>query len=147
MNTASIIIWLIISITFLLIDVFTSSFLFVWFGVGGLFAMIFAILGFPMEMQIIVFLIISLISIAIGYPWAKKRFKVNQRTTKTREEELTGTILKAETDIIDTTNIKLDGVLWRAYNKGEMINKGEKFRVIEFKGNQVIIEKVRGELK
>lgn len=146
MNTAIIIIWIIIALTFLLVDVFTSSFLFVWFGIGALVALASLILGAPLELQIVIFLISSLIAIAIGYPWARKKFKVNIKQIKTREEEFIGTIHKSEKDIIEKSNITLDGVLWRVINRGEIINKGDSFKIIELKGNQIIIEKSKGEL-
>jgi len=146
LNTAIIIIWIIIALTFLLVDVFTSSFLFVWFGIGALVALASLILGAPLELQIVIFLISSLIAIAIGYPWARKKFKVNIKQIKTREEEFIGTIHKSEKDIIEKSSITLDGVLWRVINRGEIINKGDRFKIIELKGNQIIIEKLKGEL-
>lgn len=146
MNTTLVMIWLLVAITFLLVDVFTSAFLFVWFGLGALVALIFAILGIPLEAQIVIFLVASLISISFGYPWARKKFKINERKSKTREEELIGLAYKADEDIIDSANIKLDGVLWRAVNNGDMIKKGEMYKIVDFKGNKVIIEKIGGNL-
>lgn len=146
MESTYVIVWLLVAIGFFAIDIFTSAFLFVWFGLGALIAMIGAIFGIPLEIQIILFLVASLVSTSVGYPWARKRFKVNVKKTKTRDEEQIGTIGKAEKDIINEGEIKLDGVLWKTINTGEKINKGDSYKILQFKGNKIMIEKVEEDL-
>ncbi|MBL4932061.1 MULTISPECIES: NfeD family protein [Clostridium] len=146
MESTYVIVWLLVAIGFFAIDIFTSAFLFVWFGLGALIAMIGAIFGIPLEIQIILFLVASLVSTSLGYPWARKRFKVNVKKTKTRDEEQIGTIGKAEKDIINEGEIKLDGVLWKAINTGDEIKKGDKYKILQFKGNKIMIEKVEEDL-
>lgn len=146
MESTYVIVWLLVAIGFFAIDIFTSAFLFVWFGLGALIAMIGAIVGIPLEIQIILFLVASLVSTSVGYPWARKRFKVNIKKTKTRDEEQIGTIGMAEKDIINEGEIKLDGVLWKAINTGEKINKGDNYKILQFKGNKIMIEKVEEDL-
>ena len=139
------IIWLIISIALIVVDGFTSSFLLVWFGISGFIAALLAFLGVPMIVQIVVFLIVGTLLAFILYPIAKEKFKVDQKTLPLREETYIGKILEAEEDIKEKTSVKIDGVLWNAVNKGEMIKKGEKMKVIALEGNKIIIKKVEEE--
>ena len=139
META--ILWIIIGIVVIILDVITSSFLFVWFSVGALAAMIASLMGASFGIQIIIFLVVSIITISIGYPWARKKFKSTITRTPLMEEEYIGKILKAEEDIEEIGKAKLGGVYWRVINKGKAIKKGENFKIIEFEGNKLRIEK------
>ena len=139
META--ILWIIIGIVVITLDVATSSFLFVWFSVGALSAMVASLMGASFGVQVIIFLVISIITISIGYPWARKKFKSTITHTPLMEEEYIGKILKAEEDIEESGKAKLGGVYWRVVNKGQTIKKGESFKIIEFHGNKLIIEK------
>lgn len=139
META--ILWIIIGIVVIILDVITSSFLFVWFSVGALAAMIASLMGASFGIQIIIFLVVSIITISIGYPWARKKFKSTITRTPLMEEEYIGKVLKAEEDIEEIGKAKLGGVYWRVINKGKAIKKGESFKIIEFEGNKLRIEK------
>jgi len=133
--------WIIIGVIVFLLDIGTSSFLFIWFSLGAFAAMIAALLGASVGLQIIIFLAISIITIAIGYPWARKKFKASVTRTPLMEETYIGKVLKAEEDIEERGKAKLGGVYWAVLNKGQTIKKGESFKIVEFEGNKLVIEK------
>lgn len=135
------ILWIIIGIAVIILDIVTSSFLFVWFSVGALAAMVASLMGASFGVQIIIFLIVNIITISLGYPWARKKFKSTIARTPLMEEEYIGKVLKAEEDIEESGKAKLGGVYWRVVNKGKTIKKGESFKIIEFDGNRLKIEK------
>jgi len=136
--------WLVVSIGAILIDIFTSAFLFVWFAIGGFAAIAGSLVGLEFPAQFGIFIVVSLISIAIGYPLAKKKFK---NTTKTllMEETYIGKEFLAEEDIDKTSRFKVGGIYWTGKNDGVKINKGEMFKVIGIKGNKLLIEGLREE--
>ena len=139
MGTA--IFWIILGIIVFVLDIATSSFLFIWFSLGAFAAMIAALLGAAVGLQIIIFLAVSIVTISIGYPWARKKFKSSVTRTPLMEETYIGKVLKAEEDIEERGKAKLGGVYWAVLNKGNTIKKGESFRIVEFEGNKLIIEK------
>ncbi|MEQ8153411.1 MAG: NfeD family protein [Clostridiaceae bacterium] len=147
MENGFVAVWLIIAVAFFAADIFTSAFLFVWFGFGALVSMVGAIFGLALEFQILLFLVASLAITAIGYPWAQKKFKLNMKRTKTRDEEQIGAVYKATSDIDSEGEIKLDGVLWKVINKDGKIYSGDSYRITGFKGNKIIIEKSEDDLK
>ena len=147
MENGFVAVWLIIAVAFFAADIFTSAFLFVWFGFGALVSMIGAIFGLALEFQILMFLVASLVITSIAYPWAQKKFKLNMKRMKTRDEEQIGAVYKATSDIGNEGEIKLDGVFWKAINKGRKIYSGDSYRIIGFKGNKVIIEKLEDGFK
>lgn len=135
-----VIIWLIVAVAAILIDIATSSFIFMWFSLGALVAIILSFTGISMAWQFIIFLVTSIALVAIGYPWAKKKFKVEKNHTLTMEQTYIGRVMVADEDIIEKSKIKVDGIYWTAYNKGQKINKGEKFIITGIEGNKLTVE-------
>ena len=138
---SAIIFWIIIAGIAIAIDIATSNFLFVWFVVGSVTAMVADFIGISFGVQIIIFLIVNLITVAIGYPWAKKKFKKSVERIPLMEETYIGRIMKAEEDIVDRARVKVDGIYWTVQNTGEEIKKGESFKIIGIEGIKLNIKK------
>lgn len=135
-----IIIWLVVAVLAIVVDVITSSFIFMWFSIGAFVAIILSFFGVSMAWQFIVFLITGILLIIVGYPWAKKKFAVEKNHTLTMEQTYIGRKMKAEEDIVDKSKIKVDGIYWTAYNKGIVIKKGDTFVITGIEGNKLIVE-------
>ena len=135
-----IIIWLVIAVGLIAIDVVTSSFIFMWFSIGALLAIILAFIEVSIVWQFIVFLVTGIILIILGYPWVKKKFKVEKNHTLTMEETYIGRVMTANEDIVEKAKIKVDGVYWTAYNKTKKINKGEQFIISGIEGNKLVVK-------
>ncbi|WP_156559291.1 NfeD family protein [Clostridium paraputrificum] len=141
----AIILWLVIGVGVILLDIGTSLFLFVWFAIGSVVAIIAALVGLSFAWQLILFGISSIIAISIGYPWSRKKFKNTVNRTKLMEEEYIGKTFIASEDIDDRYRFKVSGVYWTGENKGEKILKGQKFQVVGIEGNKLVIEGIREE--
>ena len=141
----AIILWLVIGVGVILLDIGTSLFLFVWFAIGSVVAIIAALVGLSFAWQLILFGISSIIAISIGYPWSRKKFKNTVNRTKLMEEEYIGKTFIASEDIDYRYRFKVSGIYWTGENKGEKILKGQKFQVVGIEGNKVVIEGIREE--
>ena len=137
----AIIFWIIIAAIAIAIDIATSNFLFVWFTAGAIAAMIADFLGVSFGYQITIFLVVNLITISIGYPWAKKKFKKSVKRTPLMEETYIGRVMKAEEDITERAKVKVDGIYWTMQNTGEEIKAGDNFKIIGIEGIKLIIKK------
>ena len=73
-----ILIWLLIAFLVIVIDIVTSSFIFMWFSIGAIAAIILSLLGLAIKIQILAFLIIGIAMVCVGYPWAKKNLKLKR---------------------------------------------------------------------
>lgn len=138
---SAVIIWIIIAAVAIIIDIATSNFLFAWFTIGAIAAMIADLFGISFGVQVIIFLVINLITVSLGYPWAKKKFKKSVKRTPLMEETYIGRVMKAEEDIIEKAKVKVDGIYWTVLNKGEEIKTGENFKIIGIEGIKLIIKK------
>ena len=133
--------WAFISMLCLILDIFTSTFLFVWFTIGGIAAIITLTLGGNLTMQIIAFVVTTGISFIIGYPIVKKVIRKDIPKTPTMEEKYIGRVMVAEKPIETEANIKVDGIYWSVRNEGEPLAIGEKFTITKIQGNKLIIKK------
>ena len=134
-----VIIWILVAIFLVVIDIITSSFIFMWFSLGALVAIILSLLNFTVLYQIIAFLIIGVVTISIGYPLAKKKFKTDVKQVPTMEETYIGKTMTAEEDMGETSLINVSGIYWTAYNKGRVIKKGEEYTITGIEGNKLIV--------
>ena len=141
----AIILWLVIGVGVILLDIGTSLFLFVWFAIGSVVAIIAALVGLSFAWQLILFGISSIIAISIGYPWSRKKFKNTVNRTKLMEEEYIGKTFIASEDIDYRYRFKVSVIYWTGENKGEKILKGQKFQVVGIEGNKLVIEGIREE--
>jgi membrane protein implicated in regulation of membrane protease activity len=137
-----IVLWLIIGGAALAIDVISSSFLFIWFTVGAIAAVIAAFMQFSFAVQLTVFILVSVTLMIIGYPIVKKALKKTVQKTPTTEQGYVGRELIADENVIERATIKIDGIYWTVKNEGEFIKKGDKVKITGIEGNKIVIKKI-----
>ena len=76
-----IILWLFIAIVAVATDMMTGLFLFVWFAIGSIAAIVANLYGASMGIQIIIFSVVSIILVLIGYPIIHSRSKKEIKKT------------------------------------------------------------------
>lgn len=136
-----VLLWIIISVTALLIDIVTSAFLFLWFTVGGIAAIIALIFNASFTVQLIVFIATSAISMGIGYPTVRKYLGKSVKKTSTMEEGYINRVIIADDDFVETAKVKIDGIYWTVKNYGEPIKKGDSVVITAIEGNKLIVKK------
>ncbi|MCX7904818.1 MAG: NfeD family protein, partial [Caloramator sp.] len=136
--------WVIVALLGIIVDILTSAYLFFAFTVGAIFAIVALIFNASYLLQILVFSIISALTLGISYPLIKKTLKKTVKRTLRMEEEYIGMELTADEDIIDKAHIKINGIYWLAKNTGEIIKKGEGFKIIGIEGSKFLIQKSKG---
>ena len=110
-----------------------------WLSIGALAAIILSLLGISVLWQVIAFLVVGVVTISIGYPWAKKKFKADVNQVLTMEQTYIGKEMVATEDMRETSKIKVSGIYWTAYNKGKTIKKGERYTITGIEGNKLIV--------
>jgi Membrane protein implicated in regulation of membrane protease activity len=140
--TNYLILWIIVGIVALGVDIATSAFIFVWFTIGAIAAGIAQMLHYSFIVQLIIFIIVSGVCTAVGYPIAKKTIKKSVKPTPTREKTYIGKLIVVDDEIIEKASIKLDGVYWSVIKEGDILKKGDKAEITGIEGNKIIIKKV-----
>jgi len=75
MEWTPMIFWIIVALGALAVDIATSAFLFIWFAVGAIAAIISIAFNAPVGVQAIFFVAVSAASTAVGYPIVTKNIK------------------------------------------------------------------------
>lgn len=136
------ILWIIVGLAFLVVDLVTSAFLFIWFSIGAIVAIIANLLGFSFAVQLLTFVFVSALFTAVGYPLMKNTIKKTVVPTPTTEKGYIGREMAAEEDIIDKATVKFDGIYWTFKNEGEPIKKGDKIKITGIEGNKLLVKKI-----
>ena len=70
-----ILIWLILTIVFIVVEMITVGLTSIWFAAGSLLSLIAAALGAPFGVQLAIFFIVSVVLLLATRTWVKKYFK------------------------------------------------------------------------
>lgn len=133
--------WIVIGITALITDILTSAFLFVWFTIGAICAIIAGAMGYSTVVQWIVFVVVSILLITICYPIIKKNIKNGIKPTLLREKTYKGKTVIVDEEMEKNNAVKLDGVLWNIENQDIKLKKGDIIKVVGMDGTKILIKK------
>lgn len=136
--------WIVLAVALAIGEAFTATFLIIFFAAGALAAAGAAALGAPFLLQIIVFALVSALSVGAVRPIIKRhqRTALESGETPFGVEAIEGsqaTVLE-EVDA-DRGMIKIDGELWtaRSFDSAEKYLPGERVRVIKVRGATAIV--------
>ena len=110
-------IWLIVAISFFILEIFIPSFVVFNFGVGAIFATGAAALGMNVQWQVFIFSIFSLASFFLVRPTLRKWAYRRSDNVKTNTDAFIGKIgvVTEQIDISQNSGrIKIDGDIWLA---------------------------------
>ena len=128
--------WLILFVILLVIEIFTMGLTTIWFAGGALVAFITGILGFRMVVQVIVFIVVSLVLLIATRPIAVKFF--NQERQKTNAESLIGqqALVLEDIDTLQSKGrVEVNGQEWSA-KTDDLDGKIAKNTVVVIEGIQ-----------
>lgn len=136
--------WLVLFVVLLVIEIFTMGLTTVWFAGGAILAFVLAYVGFGLPVQIIVFLLSSIILLVLTRPLAVKFF--NKERQKTNAESLIGqkaVVLERIDTLHGTGRAEVNGMEWSAKTdeSGEIIEAGEVVVIEGIQGVKLIVKK------
>lgn len=137
-------VWLGITAIAVIIEFLTNEMLSVWFAGGGLVAIVLALCNVSWEISLIVFIAVSIILLLCFRKMVMRYFLKGE--TKTNAETAVGEefILLSSITRDQPGSIKIGDVIWMVVcsDKAQEIQKGEKVKAVDIKGNKYIVEKV-----
>jgi membrane protein implicated in regulation of membrane protease activity len=113
-----------------------------WFALGAIAAIIALMLNFSFTTQLILFLLVSVVSMLIGYPVVKRTLKKSVTGAKTTEQGYIGRMLTVDEEITERARVKVDGIYWTVKKVGRDIDKGDRVEIVGLEGNKLLIKKV-----
>lgn len=137
-------VWLAAFVLAIIIEACTQDFVSIWFAVGSLVSLI--INDFiPIWGEIIVFAVVSFVSLILTRPLVKK---MTERSTRyTNVDEFVGKRVRVEREItkFDAGEIKINGIIYSAVlmeNVEDGIEVDKIVEIVALKGNKVVVKKI-----
>ena len=138
------VIWLVLMILFLVAEAVSVAMVSLWFALGALGALIVSLLGAKAWLQVLVFFVISIVTLASLRPWSRKYF--NPRITRTNVDSVIGTqgrVIAAIDNVEATGQVKLGAMEWTARStSGDPIPEGTLVKVDRIEGVKVFVSPV-----
>ena len=136
--------WLILFVVLLIIAIFTMGLTTVWFAGGALVAFVLAFAGLGLPVQIIVFLLVSILLLVLTRPIAIKFF--NQERQKTNADSLIGqraVVLETIDTLHGTGRVEVNGMEWSAKveDATAVIEAGTVVSIEGIQGVKLIVKK------
>lgn len=138
-----IMLWLVVVILSIIVELISLGLTTIWFAGGALVAAAAAAAGAPLWLQIILFLIVSIVLLAFTRPIAVKYF--NKERIRTNAESLVGRqgIVISEIDNLQGTGqVTVGGQEWSARSDvdGKLIPPGTIVRIMAINGVKLIVQ-------
>lgn len=141
------VIWLVLMVIFLMIEGNTVTMISLWFGAGALAALITALIGAEIWLQVLVFFTVSIVLLAALRPLARKYF--TPKLTRTNVDSVIGTTGTVTVDIDNIAargQVKLASMEWTARStSGAPITAGTLIRVDRIEGVKVFVSPLQVE--
>ena len=136
------VVWLVAVIALLIIEGLAPGLVSIWFALGALAALISALIGAPLWLQALWFVLVSVASLCLTRPLAKKY--INAKVVPTNADMLVGKecIVKETVDnIAGTGAVAVEGKTWsaRMADETERAAVGEVVSVLRIEGVKLIV--------
>ena len=137
-------IWLVLAIALAITEAVTAGLTTIWFALGALTSLILVLCGVDnITVQIVVFVLVSLISLIATRPLVKKY--INKKVQPTNADRCIGKeafVTEEINNILSKGAVKINGIEWSARSEdNSVIENGQKVKIISIDGVKVIVKK------
>ena len=132
-----VIIWLVAMIVLIIVEAMVPGRVSIWFALGALAALISALLNAPVWLQIVWFLVVSILALVFTKPLVKK-FQ-SGKIQPTNADTVIGkecVVVEEVNNVLGTGAVTVDGKTWTARNVDE--------KAVSMPGEVKTIEKIEG---
>lgn len=135
------IVWVVIMVVFLVVEAATAGLSCIWFAIGALAALIAALFGAPIWLQLVWFFVVSVVTLYFTRPLVLKY--VNSRSQPTNADMVIGKealVTEAIDNVESAGAVAVGGKVWTARSEnGEPIEVGSIVTVLRIEGVKLIV--------
>lgn len=137
------IVWLVIMVALLLLEAAVPGLVSIWFALGAFAALLSAMLNAPLWLQIVWFVVVSVLALWFTRPFVKKF--VNGRVQATNADVVIGkdaVVIEAIDNVHGSGAVSVDGKVWTARSSvaDAHIAEGSVVKVLRIEGVKLIVE-------
>ena len=139
--------WAIVAVACLILELTSGDFFIICFSIGGVAALVTAVLGLVFYWQLAIFIVVSTASIFLVRPVALRWFHKDDPDRLSNADAISGRVCTVAEAIPagGYGYVKLDGDLWRAYSAdGSAMGVGQRVRVVSRESTIVTVERADG---
>jgi len=138
------IVWAILLVVFVILEVSTLALVSIWFAVGSLAGLVMSLLGFSIQAQVLVSIIVSVLMLTLTIPYAKK---IRKKRTITNVESLIGkrVLLNESIEFSKPGLVTVNDIKWTAVSSEDILETNIPVIVKAVDGNKLIVEKERND--
>lgn len=135
-------VWVAVIAVALIVEIASVQLLSIWFALGGVVALILCLFSVSPTVQIIVFVAVSVISLSVFWPIARKMNKKGYvKTNADRYVGMNGVVTQSISNLDATGQVKVDNQIWTARSKnGNNIPEGTVVTVEKIEGVKLIVD-------
>lgn len=139
------VVWLIAMIVLLVVEGVVPGLISIWFALGALAALVSALLHAPLWLQIVWFLAVSIVALALTRPLAKKY--INSKTQPTNADILIGkecVVRESIDNVLGAGAVSVDGKVWTARTESDEVRlqEGSRAVVVRIEGVKLIVKPI-----
>lgn len=134
-------IWIAVIAVAVIVEAISAQLLSIWFALGGLAALLTSFLTDSIAVQTTVFCIVSVVSLAVIFPLAKKSLKKEHiKTNADRYIGKTAVVTEDISNINAKGQVKVDNQIWSARSDdGSAVSAGTPVKVLRIEGVKLIV--------
>ena len=138
--------WLIVIAVCIIIEASTLGLTTIWFAIGALIAWFIYLSGLSLQIQIVVFLLVSIACLILTRPIAVEKLKIGKVKTNLKLFNSYWSVVETTINNVNSQGyVKLKGQIWSARSiDDEVIEKDELVVVEEIKGVKLIVKRKQG---
>lgn len=138
------VVWLIIFAAMVGIELLSLGLTTIWFAGGAIVSLVASAAGAGVNVQIILFIVVSMILLVLVRPWAQKHF--NHDRIRTNAQSLIGqsaVVMEEINNMKAQGRVLVRGQEWSARNAAgdEIISKDTQVKIKEISGVKLMVEK------
>lgn len=136
--------WLAICIFAIIIEITSINLVSIWSAVGSFASMIVSLFVEEFWIQLIVFIVVTVLFLVLARPYAVKYLKKN--AVKTNVDSLVGRVAIVTDSILEDSKgvIKLGDVYWSAVTlDNSAVDTGKKVEIVSIQGNKLIVKEIK----
>jgi len=143
MDSVYIILWIAVMVIMIAVEATTVSLVSIWFAGGALCALIVALFGGNIWLQLIAFLVVSSVLLACLWPLRNKLLRRRiQPTNADRVIDMTAVVVEDVDNIAAVGAVQVDGKIWTARSSdGSPLYTGELVTVERIEGVKLYVSK------
>ena len=137
-------VWLILLVILVAGEAITVGLTFIWFAVGAMGGLLPAVLGGEIWLQVVVFLLLSAVTLILVRPAAAKLLTLGiSPTNADRVLSQIALVTEEINNIAETGQVKLFGQVWTARSEnGDVIPVQSRVRILRIEGVKVFVKAV-----